>query len=271
MKHYIFTRIALECICPKHRELKQGDHTQSMWGSRKPVQYVIDTWRNVSSLCYTEQTTSVDFQVVLLYSQVNADLLLQHQWPKWVSFCRAETEDLNGRDNPPQAIVNWVNENVTKDEPVTLSRIDADDSWSVDWFSFIERLSFRERTLLLYNWQMQYDIADDLLAGPFYHPSPMFSTIYYPRVPEFTYETARGENGELLGVLGNHAWYQHAQHVEVEGCYALMRFGKIGDRHSNIMSRFGYIGNRKLEDMEIAEGGRDSRFVGYKEDVRVEG
>lgn len=266
MRHIIFTRLALDDVCPKHLELQRGDRTESMWGSRKPVKHVIAVWRQIASQCYEAQTVPLDFSVVLLYSKCNTDLVDAHKWPHWVRLCEARDHSDEERRGGIDAITHWVRDNVSAGEQISMSRIDADDSWATDWFEFLQTLPKRydERTLLLYHLQMQYEMSNDLLAGPFWHPSPMFATVYWPAFPaDYSVDIAEGVDGSLFGVLGNHAKYASVKHVGVPRCYVMQRFGMIGNRHSNIMSRFGYIGNRRLEYMETQVHGRDARFVGY--------
>ena len=256
MRHVIFTRIALDNVCPKHADLQRGDRTESFWASRKVVKHIIEVWRETASLCYRNQTEGLDFTVVLLYSAVNKDLLDKYEWPPWVEF-----HECNGQTWSTKGVPLWVQKNIKPGEAVTLSRIDADDSWSNDWFAFLNTLSYEEKTLILYNWQHQYHMTDDMFSAPVYHPSPMFATLYFPSFPA-DYEPAKaiGKEGTLLGVMGNHAWYAAAKHVEFGIAYVMMRFRRLDNRESNIMSRFGYIGNKRV-DIELIE--KSPRFVGY--------
>ena len=268
MRHIIFTRIALDFVCPKHHQLHNGDRTESWWGSRKPVKRVIKIWRQLSSQSYEYQTVKADVKVVLLYSECNQDLMDAHSWPSWCELLKV--------DVPAEGIAHWCKDNIKAGERITTTRIDADDSWSIDFFKYLNSMDYAERTLILYKRHHQYDIATDRLTSILWHPSPMFATIYWPSFPsDYDPEAAAGKTGSLLGVLGNHAWYAEVPHVEAERTYVIRRFDTSHENFSNIMSRFGYIGNNRLDKAEyIAQNSRvNDRFFGYgnlndEEDVR---
>jgi hypothetical protein len=203
------------------------------------IRCIIKLWLEKASLFYTRQTAPLDFRVVLLYDDRYADVVSEFTYPVWSCLST-------------DSVTQWLNAHASG--PVTLTRIDADDSFSVDFFDYLRSLSFQERTLILYKRLRHYDISRRILSEELWHPSPHFATLYFPDLPKLD-EHENAGRGILRGIHGDHSTYHRHAHVVPEKCYALAR---ITGR--NIYNRYGLI---MASHKHPKPACLDDRFVGY--------
>lgn len=236
MKHYVWTRLAVDTASINARlpERKANEHDAA-----------IRLWHQHARLFYEHQTVDADLTVVLTYSPRWRDLVLAYRYPGYV---RLTTTDITG----------WIRRNVPLSKPVTLTRCDADDSYSTDWLEMLEHEMHphTKRTHLLYYMHRQYDYTRGLLSAPLRHKCPQFSSVYFPVFPALSAaETERHLPGNpLFGLVGNHGRFPSEPHVEAPGCYALLRVTGF-----NAVNCWGTVG-RGREKVAI-EAEADPRFV----------
>lgn len=252
--HYVWTRIAvLPSAVTKGLEPRTPERIA--WDCR--------FWLDYSSKFYERQTKDVPFTVCLMHHDTYADVLRQFDWPKYVKLVNQECSD-------------WFAENIKPGERVTLTRIDSDDSYSVDFFEYLDSFDFPARVLALHKLQRQYDVLGRRLSQPVYHERPAFATIYYPSFPVIDGDRANGTTlllahdpdptcktpgvgiagGPFYGVIGNHGRYPQTPHVTTPGCHVLHRL-----TGQNPVSRLGVLGWRTV--VLKWEECLDPRFVGY--------
>ena len=235
MKYFFFTRIALEGnkIHPTYATLPDDQ-----------IARYIEFWLRYSRQFYEHQDGDFDFKVGLMYSRCYAHLLSDYTFPDYVDLTM---------DHP----AHWIRNNCVGLGPVTVTRVDADDSYSNDFMGFLGELgSMTQDALLLWKQIHQYDVASDTFYAPLTHGSPMFATIYRPNMAPFDPEDCISTDGTpLLGIVGNHGKYHLHDHVAPPTPYALMRI--TGWNRQNLL---GLMGRQRLHPTPTSEG--RSRFAG---------
>jgi len=220
MIHYFWTRIALDTTAI-NKTLPVRTAVQHAAACRM--------WLRHSRKFYENQTVHQPFRVVLGYSEKWKPVLDGFNWPDYVRFTTLD-------------ICDWLRENATVGVPTTISRVDADDSYSLDLFEMLEAIMSPrvERTMMLYHWVKQYDMVRGLVGKPIRHLCPQFATVYFPQFPMTNArQTVRHIPGNpFYGVVGNHGRYIDQPYVEPPGCYALLRL-----TGQNAINRWGTIGH----------------------------
>jgi len=236
MKHYFFTRIACDArtIYPKSRIRSDAE-----------IRQIIGTWLDYSREFYHSQTVRVPFQVMLRYSNMYRQTVKDFSWP---DYC----------DLHPGWLNEWAAANIPVGEECTLSRVDADDSYSVDFMEYLEQLKYPKRTLILHKKIKQLRVDTGEWTNVMTHRSPMFATIYFPSWPGFEYKDRHGNMDVMEGIQGNHGKYRTVPHETSPKCFALMR---ITGR--NAANRWKTLGVRNINDVTVTKE-PDPRFVGYE-------
>ena len=229
--HIFFTRLAL-----------LADHVSQGYRCRSPeqVRKYVNLWHDASSKFYIHQTIKTRFRVVLLYNPIYEAEVRARPIPYWAEaypgFCDAwlrQHKELLG-------------------QKVFLTRVDADDSYSIDFMERVVALGLTEHALILHKKFKQYDLATQTLTVPMRHLSPHFATVHFPELPAFSESTV----DQFIGVHGNHTEYYKRPHLELEGCFALERITGYNVINRPIKSS----GHGKA--VVVGEA-NDPRFVGY--------
>jgi len=229
--HVFFTRLALRAGA-----IASGRGTRHL----NHIRRYVDLWHDASSVFYTHQTVEAGFRVVLFYDALYAEAVHARPLPHWAeAFCGfypawlARHTELAGK-------------------PVYLTRLDADDSYSIDFFEALASLKLQQHTLILHKRFKQYDLRTDKLTNQLRHPSPHFATVYFPEFPQFGPDTADA----FTGVFGDHTRYSARAHVEAPGCLALERITGF-----NVDNQFMKVWGTK-RDVGVSAA-LDPKFVGY--------
>ena len=236
MTHYFYTRIALDTAAI-NKTLPVRTAAQHEAACRM--------WLRHSRKFYENQTIDRPFRVVLGYSDKWKSILDSFDWPDYVTFTTGD-------------ICDWLRENVSVCKPTTVSRVDADDSYSLDLFEMLDTVMppKSERTMMLYHWVKQYDMVNGRVGKPIRHLCPQFATVYFPQFPVTNpRQTARHIPGNpFYGVVGNHGRYIDQPYIEPNGCYALLRLAG-----QNAINRWGTIGHGI--EKPVIDTSADPRFI----------
>jgi len=236
MRHFFFTRIAVEgkLIHPSYPNVEDA-----------VIRDYIELWLNQSSKFYEENGFKGEVKVGLWYSRFYAHVLADYEFPDYVDLTT---------EHP----AHWIRNNCVNTGQVTITRLDADDSYSVDLWRILEERLHNESQdkLILYKKIHQYDVETDTFYEPMWHSSPMFATIYRSDLKPFDADACiRKDAAPLLGIIGNHGKYHLATHDTPEMAYALMRITGW-----NKQNRLGLMG-RTRNNLSPTSKGRH-RFVG---------
>ena len=236
MTHLFITRLAVAKVHPGHPT-----------ASPDRIRAIIKLWLEKASLFYTEQTQRSEFKVVLLYDSLHEATVKEFSYPAWA-------------EPTVQPFQCWLGQQKFAGKPVTLSRVDADDSYSVDFFAYLDSLDFEApRTLILHKKYLQYNMSSKLMLGPLHHYTPHFATLHFQSFPDFgqpNIEPLMRGDSVLHGIFGNHGSYHSRPHVTSPQCFALERITGW-----NVYNRFGKVFEKKVETEPYAE--LNERFVGY--------
>lgn len=243
MHHYFWTRIAVDSHLVNQKIPRR---------SHEDTEKAIALWHSQASKFYERQTVSANFTVCLMYSPSYQYLMDCFQWPDYVQLTTLQCYD-------------WFPRHVRPGAEVTMSRLDCDDSFSIDLFEYLNELPklYDKHTLILYFWVRQYHVARRQLTKPLFFKTPQFATIYYPEFPRLEPVKDDGRPGKktmfptapFYGIVGNHGKYPQQPHVDAPGVYALMRETGI-----NVVNKVGSVG-RGMVRPEF-ESRPDPRFVG---------
>lgn len=229
--HLFFTRLAVRAGA-----VARGRRDRSPENIRRYV----DLWHDAASAFYARQTVRSDFRVVLFYDSLYEAVVKSRPLPHWAEASRGFYPEWLERH--PGLV----------GKPVYLTRLDADDSYSVDFFEVLSALRLERRTLILHKRFKQYDLRTQALTNQLRHPSPHFATVYFPRLPPFNSDTLDA----FTGIVGDHTRYSARPHIEAPGCLALERITGF-----NVDNQFMKVwGTRR--DVGISAD-LDPRFVGY--------
>ena len=250
--HYVWTRIALTSAEVDLNTSRLGDL------SDEDMAQNIVLWLTRSSKFYEQQTVDVPFKVLLQASERYRHVVESFQWPEYTELVYDEAHALT-----------WAAHNLTDGEQCTFSRLDSDDSFSVDLFEMLDGTIDCDH-ILVYHTYRQYNTVTGELTRMQHHYAPMFATRYIKHWSPISEEglvamNGKGnhENCQLTGVVGNHATYpSHELAVSAHGCFAMQR---ITGR--NVASRFGVIGRDRMEVVPLCDR-LDPRFVGYEERIK---
>ena len=236
MIHYFWTRVAQDTAAINKR-----------LPVRTAVQHeaACRMWLDHSSKFYEHQTLDRPFKVVLGHSERWRPVIDSFFWPAYVEHTTLD-------------ICTWLQCNATVGQQCTISRVDADDSFSLDLIAMLEQTMGprTERTMMLYHWLKHYDMTRGLVSKPIRHLCPQFATVYFPEFPKTHPDQTRKHvpGNPFYGVVGNHGNYTQQPYIEPDGCYALLRLTGI-----NAINRWGTIGHGIVKpELETAE---DTRFI----------
>lgn len=221
MMHYFWTRLAVDSHLVNQKIERRPDDVTAR---------AIELWLNRSSKFYEGQTVDAPFKVMLMVSES-----YKHVWSAYKFPPYAELTTLQVYDWGPRVIESGAE--------VTLTRLDCDDSYSVDLFEFLATLpGYRQHLRVLYYWMRQYHVATRRMTAPVLTAAPQFCSIYYPAFPEVKPTRDDGKPGKptmettapFYGIVGNHGKFPQQPHIDAPGCYALMR-----ETGYNVVNRCG--------------------------------
>ena len=243
MIHFFQTRLAID----------RGD---LLGGRQAPVgnehiAFLAKIWLEKASMFYERQTVKAEFQVILLCNERYRPLLSALKFPAWAHLCY----DYHSQRRP----LYWLDEVGATGKQATITRLDADDSYALDFFEFLGGLGARseEQLFVLHKLFKQYDARNRQLSEEMGCPSPHFATMYFRRIPDWHAVPAAQLESTFRGAMGNHGYYHKYSHIDSgPKCYALER---ITGR--NLGNRRGCILGRKVDARFASE--LDPRFVGY--------
>lgn len=226
IKHWIFTRIACDARTINKSEPRPDEH----------IEKIIRTWIDFSGTVYnTWWKNRQDFRVLLRYSDRYAHLIKKIWWDNWAILTP---------EFPHENVAALVRDG----DFCTMSRVDADDSYSIDFLDHLDRYMKTAppgKSLLLHKRIRQVNTLDGhKMTEEMVHKCPMFSTIVWkPWVaPDDMRVGERHGPPELLGLIGNHGKFHELPHEELPECVALMRITGI-----NAANQLGLMGREWKE------------------------
>jgi hypothetical protein len=240
--HYIWTRLALAA--------EQVDRNARRVGhlSDERMNENILLWRDKASQFYYHQTVDAPFKVLLQASECYRHIIESYdQWPEFAEFVYDE-----------EHVLTWAAHNLADGECCSVSRLDADDSFSCDWLEFAEGHLGLD-ILMMYGYHRQYNTETGELSRMLFHGAPMFATRFVKAwEPVSNPHALVHGNCQLTGAIGNHGKYPSYRGSRyARGCFAMQRItGK------NTASAWGVVGNSRLDDMKLCDR-KDPAFVGY--------
>ena len=230
--HIIFTRVGLEEIGPIKRS--------SVERTKKYCQL----WLKCSSAFYTAQTKAAPFMVAIQYSPRYEGVVRSFTWPEWVKL----TTHIR--------MFEFVNQEKLAGQRVLMSRLDADDSYSVNFF---EALETEPAGLLLHKRFKQFNMATGELTAEMRRNAPHFATLIFDQLPS----TLVWE--DTAGIDNNHKHLEKFPHRELGGCFCLERVTgfNVGNfwKHIDLVRRGKITAatNPVKSSLEL-----DPSFVGYR-------
>jgi len=241
--HYVWTRLALAAEQVDANARRRG-HL-----SDEQINENILLWRDKASAFYHHQTVKAPFKVLLQASECYRHIIESYsEWPEFAEFVYDE-----------EHVLTWAAHNLADGECCSVSRLDADDSFSCGWLEFAETI-LGDDILVMYGHHRQFNTETQELSRVLYHRAPMFATRFIHAWEPVTNPHALvHEECQLTGAIGNHGKYPNYSGLKAyaPGCFAMQRItGK------NTASAWGVVGNSRVVDMKLCDM-KDPAFVGY--------
>jgi len=250
-RHIIFTRVGVDGI---------GFGACST--SEKLVESYCNLWLKSSSKFYTAQTTNVPVTVAIQYSLRYAKIVKSFDWPPWVAL------DMNDRLLP------FIRENheALAGKRILVSRLDADDSYAIDFFEALEK---EPSGLIIHKRFKQYNILTGELTDEMVREGSHFATVIWDEFPadleKLKFNTAALRNNpkvkprdSYIQIDDNHKYICKNEHRVLDGCFCLERvtgynYGNFW-KHPELIRR----GSVKAKTNPVKSSKvLDPRFVGY--------
>jgi hypothetical protein len=135
---------------------------------------IIRYWFDHASKFYTQQTVDHPFKVYIVYSKCYESIVRSFTFPKWCELVEYKHKNID-RVNSIEYYSKYNN------QPVSISRIDADDWYSDDYFDYLSsdcELTDPGRNLTthLHKWLRLYNRQTGEISLPQHFSSPGFAT-----------------------------------------------------------------------------------------------
>ncbi len=171
MTHLFITRIAVE-LGGSARITKTQHREYSSPNDR--IDNIIKYWLSHASKFYTRQTKDCPFRVYLIYSGKYKDVIMSHTFPEWVTL--STNKNL---DRPTGKVYEKY-----LDQRISVSRIDADDWYSDDYFDYLSTdhkpTDLTNNTTTVLHQSIRFFCRyRQVVSKPVYFPSPPFGSIIF--------------------------------------------------------------------------------------------
>ena len=173
MNHVFVTRIAVR-LGGKARltktRMKQYDNINDRLSD------IINYWLQHANKFYTRQTVDDPFQVYLVYSKQYENVVKSFTYPDW---CRLTTDKYIHR------VASKAVYDAYDGKALSVSRIDADDWYSDDYFEYLNEdheytNKVKQYTCHLHKWIRMYDRQTSKISTPQHFSSPGFASVTIP-------------------------------------------------------------------------------------------
>lgn len=140
---------------------------------RDRIDDIIKYWFDVASKFYTQQTVDQSFKVYVVYSQCYEDVVRSYTYPEWcVLTCDKSIDKMRNVGDFKEY----------NDMPLSLSRVDADDWYSNDYFEYMSATPGDEYlTTHLHKRIRLYNRNTNKISTPQRFSSPGFASITFPK------------------------------------------------------------------------------------------
>lgn len=172
MHHIFITRLAV-VIPGKASRLETRLKKYSSIQER--ISDIIQYWSDHASKFYTLQTIDSPFKVFLIYSKRYEDVVKSFDYPDWVELCL---------DRRIDSIADRQIFEQYDNEPMSVSRIDADDWYSNDYFDMLEQSYVPthknlDMSIILNKNIIQFNRANNDVSYPIRYSSPGFASLVF--------------------------------------------------------------------------------------------
>lgn len=174
MNHVFITRMAV--ILGGSAKLKRTKHREYDTVNDR-LNDIIKYWFNHASKFYTSQTVDHPFVLYIVYSEHYKDVVLSYNWPDWCILTRNKDID---HINDKSIFGAYDN------KPLSVSRIDADDWYSNDYFEYLSqdhKLTHNKHfyTTHLHKELYLFDRYHNRISVPVKFSSPGFASITFSK------------------------------------------------------------------------------------------
>lgn len=210
MHHLFITRLAV-AITGKASRLQTKLKTYDSINDR--IQDIIQYWHSHASKFYTQQTIDSPFKVFLVYSDKFESIVKSFDYPDWVHLTR---------DRAIDKICNRGKFERYDQSPMSLTRIDADDWYSNDYFEMLQHdhettHDKLKMTTLLHKRILQFNRSNNTVSLPVTYTSPGFASYVFKQFDK-----------KMMPVnirLWPHGQIKRRPHITPDGLYCMQSVG----------------------------------------------
>ena len=233
MQHFFFTRLAVRMVNNKNLGMLLNTRSKKYDNIQDRLNDIISYWQKYASKFYDQQTVDDPFHVYLIYSPAYVDIVKSFDYPKWVTL----TTDTNIDRCRNLKMFIPVDNN-----KLSISRIDADDWYSSDYFEYLNRdFEFtypgKNLTVHLHKWVVQLNRLSTKLSTPCHFKSPPYGT--------FTFNKFDLKHIPLNMPLWPHGNLIKYKHIIPKEIYALQSVGL------NVINKWRH--SNKFADKELCD------------------
>jgi hypothetical protein len=186
------------------------------------IEDIVKYWFAHGSKFYTQQTVDHQFKVYIVYSKCYEKIVRSFTFPEWCIL--TESKDID-KINNPTFYTEYNN------QQLSVTRVDADDWYSNDYFEYLSRDHKptdpnRKLTTHLHKWIRLYDRTTGQVSTPQHFSSPGFASM--------TFNSFNTKHIPMRLALWPHGNIKRRPHTTPEDIYGIQSVG------CNVVNKWRY-------------------------------